>query len=550
MRMIRNLTLSVIAAAITVPAMAQFDGPAPLSWRFQASMGQATGSPLVDGDTVYYPNGGRMVALDRETGNKRWQYPQVERIAGMFKGSPVLFNGSVVSAADNKTIYAIDAKGQTKWTYNSSEPIVGQICSSGRYIVFELSGSKIMAIDGNTGLAGGGAWETPYANGSGMLGGIATNGNDVLFFNYRSELVSLDITTRKANWVVPLVSVAPASSPVVANGLIVINCGTAIVALSAETHRLRWQKVVTEQLSFSPAVSSEAVFAVSVEGNVYGWDISGTPLSKKPVTLGGTLGAVRPLAVGRKVIVPSTNGIVNLVDVEAGSILWSYVIRPTAEYAAALGATRTGSSGSPAGGGPAGGGPGSGPGGISRGSTQVEAVVTVQASATPTLSGVTLLVPSRDGSLLAFDKTTGVDLTAPKVTLVFPNPGDQVSPKPPLQLWIKIEDDASGVDISSIKIEIDGVKMDAKMERDGTAVVRFSESGKNRLLSDGRKDIVVTVSDYLGNVRMQKFALTIDNTLAPVKLPGTTAPNGGFGGPPGGAGKGGGGGNGSQGGVG
>ena len=517
--------LSVLATALTVPAVAQFDGPAPLSWRFQASLGQATGSPLIDGETIYYPNGGRLVALDRDTGNKRWQYPQVERIPGVFKGSPIMFNGTIVTAADNKVIYAVDAKGQTKWTYTSTDPIIGQITTSGRYIVFEQSGNKLMALDGATGAPG---WDSPYLNGNGIQGGIAANGSDILFFNYRNELVSISVDSRKANWVVSLQSLSPGTSPVVANGSIYINCGNTIVALSADLHRLRWQHILTERLSFSPAVSEDAVYSVSVEGNVFAWDSNGTALTKAPISLNGTLGAVKPYVIGKKAIVPTTNGAINLIDPAAPAgkqIVWSYLMRPSAEYQNATASNGT---------------PGAGAGNISRGSSTVESVVTIPASATPILAGTTLLVPSRDGTLLAFDKYTGVDLTAPKVTMQFPNPGDQVSPASPLQIWLKIEDDASGVDASTLVVEIDGVKMDTKLERDGTAIIKFSATGKNKLLSDGRKDIVVTVSDYLGNVRRQQFALTIDNTLPPVKLPGTTNPAGGFGGPPG-QGKGGGG---------
>ena len=191
-------------------------------------------------------------------------------------------------------------------------------------------------------------------------------------------------------------------------------------------------------------------------------------------------------------------------------------------------ATRTNASAGPGSG--AGGGFGGGAMGGGAGNQNQAKPTTVSASAPALLSGTTLLVPSKDGTLLAFDTTLGVDLTAPKVSMRFPNPGDQVSPKAPLQLWFRIEDEASGVRDDSLVIDIDGVKMDAKLDRSGLAVVRFSVGGKNRLLSDGRKLITVTVSDWLGNVRKSTFYLTIDNTLNPVKLPGATDPANGAGG--------------------
>jgi hypothetical protein len=84
--------------------------------------------------------------------------------------------------------------------------------------------------------------------------------------------------------------------------------------------------------------------------------------------------------------------------------------------------------------------------------------------------------------------------------------------------------------------------MDTKLEKDGFVIIRFSTSGKNRPLSDGRKSIIVTVSDWIGNVRKVEYFLQIDNSLPGVRLPGSNPQNSGGpgGGGPGPGGKGGG----------
>lgn len=516
MRMMRKISFGLAALAFTTIASAQFDGPAPLAWRFQASLANATGTPLVEGDRVYYPNGGRIVAIDKDTGNKRWQYPAVEKIDGNFKGSPLMFDGSIVAAADNKIIYAIDAKGESKWSYTATDPIIGQIVASGKYIAFQMSGNRLMVLNGSDGTP---LWDSSYNNPSGISGGIAIHNDNILFFNFRNDLVSINLVTRKTNWTVPLQSLATNTAPVVAEDTIYVNSGSAIVALNANTHQLRWQKVVPTRMVFSPTVNEEGVFLTTGDGMVLGWSLTGQELSKKPLTIAGTTPSVKPTAVGHLLFVPTTNGLINLVDVPNSKLLWSYQIRPTAEYVTA---SQNPNSGAGAGFNPGGLGGGRNGGGQTSG----EKPFTVSASAPVGVFGSTLLVPARDGSLLAFDKNVGVDLTPPKVTMLFPNPGDQVSGQPPLQLWFRFEDEASGVNADSLLIEIDGVKMDTKLERDGTAIVRFSQTGKNRLLSIGRKTISVTVSDWLGNIRKQTYALTIDNTLRPVVLPGTSTNNG------------------------
>lgn len=84
----------------------------------------------------------------------------------------------------------------------------------------------------------------------------------------------------------------------------------------------------------------------------------------------------------------------------------------------------------------------------------------------------------------------------------------------------------------------------ARLTTDGYVIVEFS-GGKNQPLIDS-KEIKVSVSDWMGNTAKQSFFLTIDNALAPIKLPGTDAGSnpaqgGGKGGGKGGGGLGGGG---------
>jgi hypothetical protein len=85
MQTFRTLTAGIVAFGSLTVAMAQFDGPAPLAWRWsQSTTVRPNGSPLVDGNLVYITVGQRMFALDKDTGNQKWKYPQVEPIPGYF----------------------------------------------------------------------------------------------------------------------------------------------------------------------------------------------------------------------------------------------------------------------------------------------------------------------------------------------------------------------------------------------------------------------------------------------------------------------------------
>src|SRR2546423_9640033 len=73
--------LATLAAASV--AMADFDGPAPLSWRWiQPTNAIVKGSPLVDGNAVYVAVGQRAFALDRNPGTQKRRFPSVDPLNG------------------------------------------------------------------------------------------------------------------------------------------------------------------------------------------------------------------------------------------------------------------------------------------------------------------------------------------------------------------------------------------------------------------------------------------------------------------------------------
>jgi len=529
MQKMRKLTVGLAALALATVAGAQFDGPAPLAWRWiQPTRVAPGGSPLVEGNTIYQAVGGRVFSLDKESGNLRWRFPAVEPIQGVFRSTPVLAAGTLVAAGDNKLVYGIDpATGQSKWSFPTPASVIGQPVVAGNLVVFALSDNRLMAVNPENGQAG---WENPLNIFDGVSGQLSAHGGNVMVFTNRGEMLAINTTTRKTEWKQRFSQVPPNPSATVYGDNVFLVSGPFVIALNATTGTARYQIDTRMQLALPPAVSSEGIFVVSQDGKAMAYDLSRQAITKKAIDL-GSLAATRPTAVGNKFIVPTTNGGVVLVDPTKSEIQWNFVIRPLADATTA--APTTGGPGGP--GGPGGfGGPG-GPGGRPQNS-QTDRVVSIAASAPAVLSGQTLLVPARDGSLLAFDRNLGVDLTAPKVSMLFPNAGDQVSGQPPLVFLFRLEDEAAGVRSDSVKVEVDGQALEHTLNRDGTLLVRFSQTGKNRPLQDGRRTIVVTAVDWMGNTVKQNFALTIDNALKPITLPGQNNNQGGPGGGPGGFG--------------
>lgn len=522
---------TVVAASM---ALADFDGPAPLSWRWiQPTSATVKGSPLIDGNTVYVAVGQRAFALDKASGNQKWRFPLVDPIDGFFIGAPVNINGTLIMTADNRKVYGVDANtGQEKWTYLSQQAIVGAAVKAGKYVVVAKNDNSIMALDPDTGAP---AWiddetkeERPVKMLYGITGSLTSAGDSVLVMDNNNQLVSINTVTKKPNWTTPFTTLDYTAQPTVVGDLIVINSGQYLAAIRASSGRGAWQIPLPYNVKVGPAVSGDGIFVADENGDAMYYDMSGRKITKQPMKL-GSFPIARPAVAGKLFVVPTTNGAINLVDPATGTITWSYLIRP-------IGVFYQQSSGSTGGGGGTPGGrPGAGAGGGTQDTTP-DRIWTVQAAGTPIVSGDTLLVLARDGSLLAFDKTTGVDLTPPSVTMSWPRPGDQVNGES-LEVIFKIEDEASGINDSTLKVTIDGAPLTVEFGKEGVASARFSFASKNKPLTNGRKTFKVTVSDWMGNVQNKEFVLTIDNSLPRTVRPASTTPPGG-GGPGGGRGGG------------
>lgn len=539
----RCLAIGLATLGLAAFASADFTGPAPLVWRWsQNTVVSPTGSPVVDGNVVYVSIGSRIYALDKDSGNQRWRYPVGEPIQGVFLTSPLLIDGLVIAADDNRWIYCVKASdGSSVWKYRMPQPISGQIQQSGKLVVAQLSDNTIQVLDAETGQP---VWENPQRIFAGIVGNIATADGNVIVMQGDNKVVAKSIATQKTVWERSFADLNVGSKPVVFNDTIYINNGPYVTALNSINGRKKWEVFLGMKTVRSPAVSAEGVAAITQDGSLFLIDPFGKLLTRKPIPTGSSP-STSPSWVGKFVLVGSSNGSMNLIDPETKSVVWSYWIAPqiTPRTSAAAGGTV---------GGPLGGGRlGGGRVGANTGAGSSETFYQPVPPAGPGIvAGNTLLLLAQDGSVLAFDKDLGVDLTGPTVKMVWPNPGDDVSGQPPLELVFKIEDPVTGINENTLKISIDGKPVNFKFGRDGFALVGFSEADPksmmeefrykaNKPLSDGVKVITVEVADYAGNVTKQSYRLHIDNVLPPLSRDQTNQNTRGLGGGPGGGGMGG-----------
>lgn len=545
---IRSLVVAGVLAVCT-SAFADFDGPTPLAWRWQqSSTVPPSGSPLVNGNVIYQGLGSRVYAIDRASGNQVWRFPKNEAIEGFVKGSPIAFDDVLTIAADNKNVYGLDkGNGSLKWIYTAPYAIIGQPVAVGKYLVIRMEGDNLMSIDTATGTA---AWENPYRFLDRIGGPLHSDGSSIIFFDQRNFLVSINVVTKQSNWRQSFAVPPSDGSITVVGSNAFLYSGTYLVNLSLTNGKPKWQQRLDNQMSLSPVAGGENILCVSQQGLAYFYDQQqGRLVNRKPIDLKSSL-AVRPASVGKKFIVATSNGAVNFIDPDKADVLWQYFVRPIVGQEQAAPSNNPGGAGGGFGGGGFGGGAGGGFGGGARGggaggfgggaaSSATNTIIAVQASNTPVFAGDTLLVPALDGSLLAFDKQLGVDLTPPTVKQVWPRMGEEISGLGSQEFLFRVEDDGSGVNASSIKVEFDGVPYDYTFGRDGFLSIDIKTTGKNKPLADGRRQLRITVADWLGNEQVTTISLRIDNTLKIVPRGGEQNRPGGFPGG-GGSGKGGG----------
>ncbi|MCW5940481.1 MAG: PQQ-binding-like beta-propeller repeat protein [Fimbriimonadaceae bacterium] len=480
--MVWNTRSAMVLAATLVGAAAfsTFDGPAAVAWRWaQSATLSPSGSPVVDGDSVYVAVGGRIYGLNRVTGNQLWRFPVAEPLESQFVSGASMGNGVVVAADDNRNIFAIDAKtGAVKWQFATPEGVLGTPVIAGSTVVAPLSNNSLIAIDAETGQA---RWDKPIAMPDGVFASLATWQENVIVLTRQPAVVSMNAASGRINWTARVSRLSATASAAVYGDAVFVNSGNFISAIRIGTGGRKWEQRVDEDLVFGPAASELGVVSVSRTGKVFVLDLNGRFVLRQGVTV-DSVPVAQPSFVGSTLVVGTSNGLINVLDPKSGDVVFNYLVPPLFKTA------RTADGGS-------------------------QAQMTVPIAGPATVSGDTMLVLARDGSLLAFDKNIGVDLTPPSVTMLWPNPGDQVAGKPPMEMAFMLSDASSGVRPDSVKIMIDSTEYAGRYQRDGLLTLAISSGGPNQPLMDGRREITVIAKDWLGNETQRKFVLLVDNTL-------------------------------------
>ena len=527
----------LIAAMIGVSALA-IDGPTPLAWRWSARTTFApSATPAVSNGTVFVPVGKKVYALDSVWGTPKWVFPTVDNTVGDYRTSVAVAGDNIIVANTAKFVFALDRKtGSRVWTF-LDVAATRHILVSGDTAFLFTTDDRIVAINAKSGQK---EWVEDFVIGDNLTGEPALADGNLVFFTSIGNLVCVNTSTKKKAWTVRLGSINVDGGPFVFDGSIWIVTGPQVAKINTRTGAVVGRPMTfPERLSASVVVTKRGGVVVGNSNKIYVFDSTGRTFSRTPLEMKGYLSG-SPVVAGENIIVKNRAGAMLLIDPsrQTNPIVWEYTTVPIA------GTMRSTTASSGSAGAPSAGGGALSPGGAQGGGASAGGTARLVPAESIAIIGNlvevdgSLFALAEDGSVLAWSWLNGVDETGPTIKMIAPTMGATMSGQPDLDIIFKLEDDGAGIMSRSIRVKMNGADFKTEFVASGGWLyvkIRTPGSraeGANPPLTDGRKSIMVTVTDWMGNVSEKSFFLLIDNLL-PVVRPVAPASSG-SGGRPGG----------------
>jgi outer membrane protein assembly factor BamB len=287
-------------------------------------------------DRVYVAHGTAVYAVDLE-GDELWRYPkETVRDLAFYAAPAVSEDGMVYAGAYNGQLFALDAEtGERVWEFPDADgadgaadgKIVGSPTIAGDLLLVPTDGGTLFFLDRQSGEtlrtfdADGQLWSAPLVE-----------GGTVYLASLSHTVYAIDLATAELQWSKDL-GYAIADSPTLVDGSLLTGLlGNALVALQAADGSQVFEPVPTEGwLWGSPAVQDGIAYFGDSEtagrytkegaGNVYALDLR---VPERTVwQLATTAVSASPIIVDGKVIVAFEDGQLIAYDPADGSPIWT-----------------------------------------------------------------------------------------------------------------------------------------------------------------------------------------------------------------------------------
>lgn len=541
------LAIAVLAAGASLADWPQLRGDAqhtgvstdpllpPLSllWRYTGGFQNAnTAAAVVAGDTAYFvtkssgAQGGRIFALDKESGAKKWSFPVEESglpAGAIFTTTPTIDGGKVYVGASDGAMYVINAStGEEIIKFNTGRAINSSAVVEDGILYFGSSNGTVYALDPATGETAPG-WR-PYKAADSIISAPLIADTMMIITSGDNMLHGIKRATGISRWRYRLPYGTTPNAMTYGDGSLYVPSGRQLYALQPASGATRWITQLPEDVVAAPVVAGGVVYIscrseAGPGARLYAVKASnGRAHWEAPIEL-PNLPTAAPVIAGDVLYLAGTRGTLMAVARETGKLLWQYRMEASSNRPVANTANT----------GFGGGAPG-GEGGLGTGRntnrTTTASAREVNVAAPLTLADGTLYVVSNDGTCSAF-RADAPDTTGPIVTDQFPKPGMAVSGKPPFIAALKMTDPGSGLDLGTLEGKLDGKPIDTQYDAlKNWIYFATSPSGKlvENTLANGRHTISFSARDYMGNVTESTWSFVVDNNLTPTSRTAPVAP--------------------------
>jgi outer membrane protein assembly factor BamB len=293
-----------------------------------------------DGGTLYVSDiGGRVLALNADSGSRRWDWQPTEGqsgqtassftcagstiVGGKFYGAPAIANGLVYVAFHTGKVYAIDAaSGVQQWDYDLKSTVSGGVAVGNDTVFVGSSNGKLSALD-----AGNGSLKWEFSSESGIWATPLVADGVVYFGSLDHNLYAVDVETHELKWNEPFkTGGSVAASPLVVDGVVYFGSfDNKFYAVDADTGTQKWVFEDAGNWFWSQAAyGNGTIYAGCLDHNVYAIDAgNGTMVWPKPFDAGSLVKA-SPVIAGGVLVVASEVGKVYGLDLKTREKKWEF----------------------------------------------------------------------------------------------------------------------------------------------------------------------------------------------------------------------------------
>jgi len=300
-------------------------------WEYHSGWLSSSTPAVVDDTVIFAVRPGRIVALYRQSGARRWEMP----INSPILASPIVVHGTVYIGAADKKLYALDvATGQQRWVFTTQDWIVSAVAYADARVIVASQDSRLHVVGAETGrqrliyetgmgrhigvgpvVAGDRAyfgsvgarvwaidwhattypwerallfWQTnfylwgmrstsPIQKGSvwsRRVGGdvrhtLAVAHNTVYVTAAPGKVVALDAATGAERWRTDLRLVITAAPTVADTTVLVGTQDGLVIGLEAQTGAVLWDFKTAGKITASPIVAGDTMYVASHDGTLY-----------------------------------------------------------------------------------------------------------------------------------------------------------------------------------------------------------------------------------------------------------------------------------------